>query len=67
MYKDADELESFGAKAPVPTGRLQALLGHLGITTAPRYKIKEVPSLGQVEFKAVTEIFSGSRVITRHH
>jgi hypothetical protein len=66
MYRDADEVESFGAKAPVPIGRLQALLVQLGITTTPRYRIKEVPRLGRVEFKAVTEIFFGSRVISRH-
>jgi hypothetical protein len=42
MYWDADEVESFGAEAPVLAGRLQALLEHLGISTAPRYKIKEV-------------------------
>jgi hypothetical protein len=35
MYRDADEVESFGIKALVPAGRLQALLEHLGITTAP--------------------------------
>jgi hypothetical protein len=66
MYRDVDEVESFGVKAPVLTGRLRALLEHLGITTAPRYRIKEVPRLGRVEFKAVTEIFFGSRVFCRH-
>jgi hypothetical protein len=35
MYRDADEVESFGIKALVPAGRLRALLEHLGITTAP--------------------------------
>jgi hypothetical protein len=35
MYRDADEVESFGAEAPVLAGRLRALLEHLGITTAP--------------------------------
>jgi hypothetical protein len=35
MYRDADEVESFGAEAPVLAGRLGALLEHLGITTAP--------------------------------
>jgi hypothetical protein len=40
MYRDADEVESFGAEAPVLTGRLRALLEHMGITTAPRYRIK---------------------------
>jgi hypothetical protein len=28
LYSDADERESFGAKAPVSTGRLRAPLGH---------------------------------------
>jgi hypothetical protein len=62
MYRDADEVESFGIKAPVLAGRLRALLEHLGITTAPRYRIKEVLRLGRVEFKAIAEIFFGSRV-----
>jgi hypothetical protein len=66
MYRDADEVESFGAEALVLTGRLRALLEHLGITTAPRYRIKEVPRPGRVEFKAVAEIFFGSRVLCRH-
>jgi hypothetical protein len=45
---------------------LWALLEHLGITTAPRYRIKGVPRSRQVEFKAITEIFFGSRVLCRH-
>jgi hypothetical protein len=66
LYQDADEVESFGAEAPVLAGRLRALLEHLGITTAPRYRIKEVPRSGWVEFKAIAEIFFGSRVLCRH-
>jgi hypothetical protein len=66
MYRDADEVESFGVEAPILAGRLRALLEHLGITTAPRYRIKEVPHSGRVEFKAITEIFFGSRVLCRH-
>jgi hypothetical protein len=66
MYRDADEVESFGVKAPVLTGRLRALLEHLGITTTPRYRNKEVPRSGRVEFKAIVEIFFGSRVLCRH-
>jgi hypothetical protein len=31
MYQDADEVESFGIKAPVLAGRLRALLEHLGV------------------------------------
>jgi hypothetical protein len=42
LYKDADKRESFGAKALVPTDRLRALLGHLGITSTPRYSVKGV-------------------------
>jgi hypothetical protein len=60
MYRDVDEVESFGIEAPILTGRLRALLEHLGITIAPRYRIKEVPRLGRVEFKAIAEIFFGS-------
>jgi hypothetical protein len=39
---------------------------HLGITTAPRYRVKEVPRTGRVEFKAIAEIFFGSRILCRH-
>jgi hypothetical protein len=63
MYRDADEVESFGAEYPILTGRLRDLLEHLGITTAPRYRIKEVPRSGRVEFKAITEIFFRSRTL----
>jgi hypothetical protein len=66
IYRDADEVESFGAESPILAGRLQALLEHLGITTAPRYSIKEVPRSGRVEFKAIAEIFFGSRILCRH-
>jgi hypothetical protein len=67
MYRDADEVESFGAESPILTGSLRALLEHLGITTAPRYRIKEVPRSGRVEFKAIAEIFFGSRILCRHN
>jgi hypothetical protein len=40
LYRDADEVESFGVESPILVGRLRALLVHLGITTAPRYRIK---------------------------
>jgi hypothetical protein len=40
MYRDADEVVSFRAESLILTGRLRALLEHLGITTAPRYRIK---------------------------
>jgi hypothetical protein len=53
MYWDADEVESFRVEAPVLAGRLRAFLEHLGITTAPRYRIKEVPRSGWVEFKVI--------------
>jgi hypothetical protein len=66
MYRDADEVESFGAESPVIAGRLWALLEHLVITTAPRYRIKEILRSGRVEFKAIAEIFFGSRVLCRH-
>jgi hypothetical protein len=66
MYRDADEVESFRAESLNLAGRLRALLEHLGITTAPRYRIKEVPRSGRVEFKAIVEILFGSRIFYRH-
>jgi hypothetical protein len=42
------------------------MLEHLGITTAPRYRIKEVWHPGRVKFKVIIEIFFGSRVLCRH-
>jgi hypothetical protein len=66
MYRDADEVKSFGAKSPILAGRLRALLEHLGITIAPRYRVKEVSRSGRVEFKAIAEIFFGSRILCRH-
>jgi hypothetical protein len=42
------------------------LLEHLGITTAPRYRIKEVPHSRRVKFKAIAKIFFGSRILYRH-
>jgi hypothetical protein len=66
MYRDANEVESFGAESLILAGRLRALLEHLGITTAPRYRIMKVPRSGRVEFKAIAEIFFGSRVLCRH-
>jgi hypothetical protein len=66
MYRDTDEMESFGAESPILTDRLWALLEHLGIITAPRYRIKVVLHSGRVEFKAMTEIFFGSRILCRY-
>jgi hypothetical protein len=66
MYRDADEVESFGAESPILTDRLRALLEHLGITNTPRYRVKEVPRSGRVEFKAIAEIFFGFRILCQH-
>jgi hypothetical protein len=66
MYRDADKVESFWVEAPVLAGRLWTLLEHLGITTAPRYRIKEVPRSGRVEIKTIAKILFGSRVLCRH-
>jgi hypothetical protein len=66
LYRDVDEVESFRAESPILAGRLRALLEHLSITTALWYRIKEVPRSGQVKFKAIVEIFFGSRILYRH-
>jgi hypothetical protein len=66
MYQDADEVESFGAESPFLAGRLRALLEHLGITTAPRYRINKVLRTGRVEFKVIAEIFFRFRILCQH-
>jgi hypothetical protein len=63
LYRDADEVESFGAESLILAGRLRALLEHLGITTTPWYRIKEVSHSERVEFKVIAEIFFGSRIL----
>jgi hypothetical protein len=67
LYRDDNEVESFGAESLILADRLRAFLEHLGITTAPRYRIKEVLHSGRVEFKAIAEIFFGSRILCRHN
>jgi hypothetical protein len=66
MYRDVDKLKFFGNEAPIPTGSLWALLGHVGITTAPEFWIKRIQCLGREEFWAVMEIFNGPNVVSRH-
>jgi hypothetical protein len=66
MYRDADEVESIRAESLIVAGRLRALLEHMGITAAPQYMIKKVPRSGRVEFKAIADIFFGSRILCRH-
>jgi hypothetical protein len=66
LYHNADERESYRVEAPILVGRLQALLVHMGITTTPKYQIKGVPRPGWGEYRTITEIFSESRVISRH-
>jgi hypothetical protein len=66
MYREAEEVQSFEIEALVPTGRLWAPLGHLGITTAPEFWMKRAPRPGRVEYRAIVEIFLGSRVVSRH-
>ena len=66
MYRDADELKIFGNETPIPTGRLRDLLGHIGITTAPEFRIKRVPHPGLKEFRTIVEIFNGPNVVSRH-
>jgi hypothetical protein len=41
MYRDASVFQSFGNEAPVPTGRLRALLDYVGITTTQSTESRE--------------------------
>jgi hypothetical protein len=47
MYRDADEVESFGAESLILAGRLRALLEHLGITTAPGTRSRKSCAQGE--------------------
>jgi hypothetical protein len=66
MYHDTDELKSVGNEALIPTGRLQDLLGHIGITTTPEFRIKRVPRPEREEFRAPVEVFNRPDMISRH-
>jgi hypothetical protein len=66
MYHDADELETFGNEALIPTNRLRDLLGHIDITTALEIRIRRILRPGWEEFRAVVEVFDGPNVISRH-
>jgi hypothetical protein len=66
MFHDADDIQTTGNEAPIPTGRLRDLLNHLNITTHPEFRIKRVPCPGREEYKAIMEIFSRPNVLSRH-
>jgi hypothetical protein len=65
-FCDADEIKTTENQAPIPTGRLRDLLNHLNITTHPEFRIKRVLRPGWEEYKAIMEIFSGPKVLSRH-
>jgi hypothetical protein len=54
MYRDADEVESFGAKSPILAGRLRALLEHLGITTGPTFRTSRNDVVADAAWQAIT-------------
>jgi hypothetical protein len=63
MYCDTDELKTFGNEALISIDQLQDLLGHIGITTALKFRLKRVLHRGREEFRAVVEIFNRPNVI----
>jgi hypothetical protein len=66
IFHDADEIKTFGDKAPILTGRLRDLLKHINITTPPEFRIKRIPRPGREEYKAIVEIISGPNALSRH-
>jgi hypothetical protein len=66
MFHDADDIQTTGNEAPIPTDRLRDLLNHLNITTHPEFRIKRVPRPGREEYKAIMEIFSRPNVLSHH-
>jgi hypothetical protein len=65
-FHDADEINTFGDEAPIPTGRLRDLLNRINSTTPIEFRIKRIPRPGQEEYKAIVEIISGPNVLSRH-
>jgi hypothetical protein len=66
IFHDADEIKTFGDKAPIPSGKLRDLLKHINITTPPEFRIKRILRPGWEEYKAIVEIISGPNVLSRH-
>jgi hypothetical protein len=65
-FHNANEIETFGDEALIPTGRLRDLLNRINITTPPEFRIKRIPRPGREEYKAIVEIISGPNVLSRH-
>jgi hypothetical protein len=66
MYRDANEIKTFGNEALICTDRLKDLLNRIDITTPLEFRIKRVPHPGREEYKAIVEILSGPNVLSRH-
>jgi hypothetical protein len=66
LYGDADERESFDGEAPIHIGRLCALLGHLGITSAQDTRSRESRVQGEWNSSQLQRSFSRPRVLCRH-
>jgi hypothetical protein len=67
MYRDIDEIKTFGNEAPLPTGRLRDLLNCIDITTPPEFRIKRVSCSRQEEYKAIVEILNRPNVLSHHN
>jgi hypothetical protein len=65
-YHIADEIQTCGNEAPIPTGRLRELLNRVGITTLPEFKVKRVLHPGRDKYKAIVEILNGPNVLSCH-
>jgi hypothetical protein len=66
MYRDANDIKTFGNEAPVPTSRLWDLLNCIDITTPPEFRIKRVPRSGREKYRAIVEIFNEPNAISQH-
>jgi hypothetical protein len=66
MFRDIDEIKTFGNEALILTGRLKDLLNRVNITTLPEFRIKRVLHPGREDYKAIVEIFNGPNVLSRN-
>jgi hypothetical protein len=62
----AREFRSYIEESPTIPSQLHSLLFQLGITRAPKYRVKGIPRPGCMEFTCTVEVFNGQEVVGKH-
>jgi hypothetical protein len=66
LVRVASEFRSYGEESLTVPAQLRGLLFQVGITKAPKYKVKSVPSPGHMEFTCTVDVFNGQEVVGKH-